>query len=237
MTTNVDSSNNSTPRFSPRSGVGWTAQGNPQDQQQQQQAGQGGGGQGATTTQGQQGAPTVQTQVQLPPPTATLALEIHNTVPLNEQGLYSLHNPALHFPNASNIDLSLLNSPANHQATCMVNILDTGNICILLSLGLGTNPIGEVSPISNHVLTLTGDGSTFTPPQVLLLPKKVADPLEIRIPLETEFNAKIMTTSRFHLFKNAEVPETVITLKIMPIINFLIYDGFDQDLDAVVVYK
>lgn len=33
------------------------------------------------------------------------------------------------------------------------------------------------------------------------------------------------------------MPETVITPKIMPIITFLVYDRFDQDLDAVVGYK
>ena len=51
----------------------------------------------------------------------------------------------------------------------MVNIPDTGTVHIVHSLGFGTNPIGEVSPIANNVLTLTGDGSAATPPQVLTL--------------------------------------------------------------------
>ena len=177
----------------------------------------------------------MQPQVQLPPPTATLAMELHNNKLLNEQ---RHHATQLYtFLTQANANLSLLNNPANQQTTCLVNIPDTGTVRIVHSLGFGTNPIGDVSPIANHVLTLTGDGSTATPPQVLLLPNESADLIEIRIPSEPEFNAKISSTSRFPLFRNADVHETAITPKIMPIITFLVYDGFDQDLDAIVVYK
>ena len=119
----------------------------------------------------------------------------------------------------------------------MVNIPDTGTVRIVHSLGFSTNPIGEISPIANHVLTLTGNDTVATPPQALILPKEIADPLEICIPSEEEFNTKILQTWRYPLFRNADVLEIVITPKIMPIIPLLVYDRFDQDLDAVVVYK
>ena len=110
-------------------------------------------------------------------------------------------------------------------------------LCILLVLAPTPLGIREVSPIANHVITLTGDGAAAIPPQVLTVPKEMADPLEICIPSEPEFNIKILQTSRYPLFCNADVPETVLTPKIMPIIIFLVYDSFDQDLDAVVVYE
>ena len=244
MTVNADS-NASTPQGSPRGGTAGTAANISQSQSSnQQQPQQTPGGQG-NNQQGQPGtaargnppaaAPGPHPQVQLPPPTAQLAMELHNKIPLDEQRRYATQ--LYTFLTQVNADLSILNNPANKQTTCMVNIPDTGTVRIVHSLGFGTNPIGEVSPIANHVLTLTGDGSTATPPQVLTLPKDIADLIEIRIPSENEFNTKILTTSRYPLFRNADVPETVITPKIMPIITFLVYDGFDQDLDAVVVYK
>ena len=161
-------------------------------------------------------------------------MELHNNIPLNEQHHYATQ--LYTFLTQANADLSILNNPANNQTMCMVNIPDTGT-SIVHSLGFGTNPIEEVSPIANHVLTLTGNGAAVTPPQVLTLPKEIADPLEIRIPSGTEFNTKILQTSRYPLFRSADVLKTVLTPKIMPIITFLVYDSFDQDLDAVVVYK
>ena len=91
-------------------------------------------------------------------------MELHNNIPLNEQ---RRHATQLYtFLTQATANLSLLNNPANQQTTCLVNIPDTSTVHIVHSLGFGTNPIGAILPIANHVLTLTGDGSTATPPQV-----------------------------------------------------------------------
>ena len=67
----------------------------------------------------------------------------------------------------------------NPTRTCMVNLPDSNMIHIVHSLGFGTNPIGQVSPIATHLLTLTGDGSAVNPPQALILPQEITRPLEI----------------------------------------------------------
>ena len=119
----------------------------------------------------------------------------------------------------------------------MVNLPDSNMIRIVHSLGFGTNPIGQVSPIATCMLTLTRDGSAANPPQALILPQEIASLLEIRIPTDNEFNTKILTATQFPLIKNTDVNTRAIVPKIMPIITFLVYDNFDQDLDTVSVYK
>ena len=162
-------------------------------------------------------------------------MELHNAILLNMQLRYGTQ--LYTFLNQENADLSILNNPANHQTICIVNIPDISTVCNVHSLGFGINLIGEVSPIASHVLILTGDGSTATPPQILTLPKEIADPIDIHIPSKAEFNTKVLTTSRFPLFRNTDLPEMVITPKIITIVTFLVYDDFNEDLDAVVVYK
>ena len=67
----------------------------------------------------------------------------------------------------------------------MVNIPDSSMIHIVHSVGFGTNPIGQVSLIVNHILTLTGDGSAVNPPQALILPQQeTVTPIEICVPTE-----------------------------------------------------
>ena len=192
-------------------------------------------GSGAQTGSGSTPPATgVHLQVNLPPPTATLAQELHK-IPLNEQ---RRHAAQLYtFLVQPSVDLSNLNNPSNPATTCMVNIPDSSMIRIVHSIGYGTNPIGQVSPIANHILTLTGDGSTANPPQALILPQETATPIDIRVPSEAEFNTKILTNTQFALFKNNDVNARAKVPKLMPIITFLVYDGFDMDLDAVTIYK
>ena len=110
-------------------------------------------------------------------------------------------------------------------------------IRIVHSSGFSTNPIGQVSPITTHLLTLTGDGSDVNPPQALILPQEITRPLEIRIPTDNELNTNILTATQFPLFKNTNVNARALVPKLMSIITFLVYDGFEQDLNAVTVYK
>ena len=227
-------------------GSSQTAGGTPPADDQQQQTTSGGqsGGQPGTssstsvhpTSGGATPPPAapVQVQVQLPPLTAKLAQEIHK-IPLNEQRSHAAQ--LYSFLVQGNVDLSYLNNPSNPTTTCMVNLPDSNMICIVHSLGFGTNPIGQVSPIATRLLTLTRDGSALNPPQALILPQEIASPLEIQIPTDNEFNTKILTSTQFRLFKNTDVNARVTVPKIMPIITFLVYDGFEQDLDAVTVYK
>ena len=68
----------------------------------------------------------------------------------------------------------------------------------------GTHPIGQVSPITNHVLTLTGDGSAANHQQALILPQEIATPLKICILTDAELNTKILINTQFALFKNTD---------------------------------
>ena len=104
----------------------------------------------------------VHLQVHLPPPTATLAQELHK-IPLNDQRCHAAQ--LYSFLVQPTVDMSNLNNPANPATTCMVNIPDSSMARILHSIGFRTNPIGQVSLIANHILTLTGDSSTANPPQ------------------------------------------------------------------------
>ena len=84
---------------------------------------------------------------------------------------------------------------------------------------------------------LTGDSAFGNPPQVLLLPAISTHKELTMLPSEHEFNAKILTTNSWPLFKHTQVHDQAYVLKIMPIPSFLTYDGFDQDINAIFLYK
>ena len=125
MTVNASESNTSTPQGSPRGGTAMNLAAISQSQStvQEQPQGTNPGGQGTQPAPGQQhgaaagGNPSsaaagVQPQVQLPPPTAQLAMELHNTIPLNEQRRYATQ--LYTFLTKANAELSILNNPANN---------------------------------------------------------------------------------------------------------------------------
>ena len=131
-------------------------------------------------------------------------------------------------------ELAQLNSPENKPTTCMINLPKLGIIHIIHSLGFATKPIGSTSPISNNILMQTGDGTFINHPQVLMLP---ATNIHRDRTTEPEFNVKILTTTAWPLFKHTQMHDRAYVLKIMPIPLFLANDGFDQDIDAIVLCK
>ena len=55
----------------------------------------------------------------------------------------------------------------------------------------------------------------------------------VTLPTDMEFNAKVLTTSNWPLFKHTQVLDRSYVGKMMPIPSFLAYDGFDKDVNAV----
>ena len=105
------------------------------------------------------------------------------------------------------------------------------------SLGFGNSPIGRVSLVANKILVLTGDA--MNPPVVMVLPKDMVETVNSLTPTNEELKTKMAEpgNASYPWFKNANLANNSSFIKIMPIPAFLVYDGFEIDIDAVTVYK
>ena len=174
--------------------------------------------------------------ITFPPPTTAIAKEMHKVI-MTEQRINTTQ--LFVFLNTDDKDLAQLNAVDNKPAACIINLPQTDQIRVIHSLGFGTSPIGRVSPVANKILALTGDGDAMNPPAVMVLPSDMVETVNCLTPTNEEFATKMAEpgNASFPWFKNASLTNNSSFIKIMPIPAFLVYDGFDKDLDAVTVYK
>ena len=59
----------------------------------------------------------------------------------------------------------------------------------------------------------------------------------ILVPDQYTLVHKLNNNQAFPLFKNANLTHEGIVIKIIPIITFLVYDGFDANLDSITIYR
>ena len=172
----------------------------------------------------------------LPSPTTTVAKEFHK-IPFQEQrtSCTQLHV----FLSSVSKDLATFNCVDNPPTTALVNILKSNMVRVVYGIGYGTTPIGGISPLANKILVLSGDGSAETPPTVFLLPDSVADNNTIKILNNIEFETKRGTKNdeNYPMFKNSGLTEEKDITKLMLIPTFLVYDGFEHDLEVLTLYN
>ena len=81
-----------------------------------------------------------------------------------------------------------------------------------------------------------GYGPSNNPTQAIVLPREVFHETSIRVPDQDAFGHNLNNTHTFTLFKNANLTQEGIFIKLMPISAFLVYDGFDADLEVITIY-
>ena len=174
--------------------------------------------------------------VPLPISAAMVAKEFHK-IPLQER---RIHCTQLHiFLSSQQKDLAIFNCDGNPLTTALVNIPKLNLFCVVYDIRYGTTPIGGASPLSNKLLAFSGDGTTETPPTVLVLPQSIVTKNTIKIPNDGEIYTKRATSNggNFPMFKNAHVTKEMELMKLMPIPTFLAYNGFEHDLEVLTVYN
>ena len=119
---------------------------------------------------------------------------------------------------------------------------DSNRVNLVYGLGFGTAGIGRVSPVAGKLLTLTGEGGgEIRPAQTIVLEASLKD----KVCMKNITTAQVATVFRLGthridqpIKKALEVNgEQTTTMKIVPIPPYFVYDGFEQDLDATMVYK
>ena len=71
----------------------------------------------------------------------------------------------------------------------------------------------------------------------MVLPGGVIHKTSILVSDQDAFEQKLNNTKTFPLFKNSNLAQEAIILKIMIIITFLVYNGFDADLYTITIYR
>jgi len=117
----------------------------------------------------------------------------------------------------------------------------TQKVKVIYGMGRGTAQIGQVSPVANKMLALFGEGGAdLGTPQVIVLP----DDIHVKYNVRCLTDAAILTAFQGG---NQAVDQPVaranaVTNKhnimhIAPIPAYLVFDGFETDLDSSMVYE
>ena len=123
----------------------------------------------------------------------------------------------------------------------IVAMLDSSrNVRIIYGIGTGAGLMGLTTHnLETNILALTGEYMKDSiVPSVVVFPPSVLNPTEIRIPTDTEMEEVFKThATKPFFFKHKNLTESVTIPTIIPIPAFLVYDGFDMDIDALVIYE
>ena len=108
-------------------------------------------------------------------------------------------------------------------------------------MGFGTAGIGQASSISGKLLALYGEGGgVLGPAQAIVLESTLRT--QVRIKNLTEAEVEAVFQSGTHkvdamVQQASNVNGEEIMMKIAPIPAYLVWNGFDKDLDAAMVYE
>jgi len=156
---------------------------------------------------------------------------------------------AVHRTRASNF-YEFLNDPASDlrdlngdtsQFTALVSVPDSPKVKLVYGLGIGTATIGQTSPVANKLLALFGEGGgVLGPAQALMVNTSLRDKVMVKnltaAEIETVFQGGNHAVDT-HVQRASNVRGEKEILGIAPIPAYLVWDGFDQDLDAIMVYE
>ena len=110
-------------------------------------------------------------------------------------------------------------------------------IRVLHSFGIMDNSIGESSPIAFKILSLAVNGYSTKTPKAMVIPREVFHKTLIRVPYQDTFGHKIINAQASPLFKNVNLHQKRIIHKDMTISAFLVYDGLNEYLNSITIYR
>ena len=187
-----------------------------------------------TSTASQEEPYETQARISLSAPKANLDKDLYRT-PTHYQSnlLAQLHAFLLQ----DSPNLTQLNDAENKPVVRIINYPKSSTIRVLHSFGIGTNPIGGSYPISGKIISLVGDVSPANDPQDMVFPRELFHKTSIRLPNQDDFEHDLNNTQSLPLKKNPNFTHEGIVINIMPVSAFLVYDGFDADLDTIIIYR
>jgi len=117
----------------------------------------------------------------------------------------------------------------------------SSKVKVVYGLGVGASGITNTTPIDGKVLALTGNGNnTLGPPSTVVLPTSTTTPANVKSLSEDLFLEKLTSAGNGYRWPLAQVraaSDTNPLVQLAPIPAFLVYDGFDNNLDAAEVYE
>jgi len=125
--------------------------------------------------------------------------------------------------------------------TALVSVPDTNKVKLIYRLGVGTAGIGQVSAVAGKLLALFGEGGrALGPAQSIVLDATLRDHLEMKNITPEEVGTVLgggTHTVDKAVMKAQAVQGTTTAMKIAPIPAYLVWDGFNNDLDAAMIYE
>ena len=182
--------------------------------------------------------PVLHTTASLPKPSGNIPTTF-NTTPFADQRATAAEFYS--FLTSADPQFLRLNE-STKRYTALVNIPRTTLVKVVFCPGMGSSPIGEAaSPIDDQFLLLHGDGSEdMGPPAALCLPKVIATPRVVNVMTEVQLKDTLASkgpTYAFPLLTKSHVITDATIIKIAPIPTYFVFDGFEKELDAALVYE
>ena len=144
------------------------------------------------------------------------------------------------FLSANNPQLLQLNEGAVSH-TALINIPRSSKVKVAFGISIGASPIGETSPLDGTVLCLSGDGGEdLGHPPPLVLPITILNTASVGVMTHDQFSTALTTKGVNYahpLLAKIHVTENKDIMQLAPVPPFLVYDGWNSDLEAADVYE
>lgn len=181
--------------------------------------------------------PVLHTAASFPAPTAEVA-KVLNGSSMEEQRTTA--NAFFDFLTEQAPSLLRLNE-GDQIHVALLNIPKTQLVKVVYCTGMGSSPIGTSTPTDGKLLVLQGDGDQECgPPQPLCLDTEVLDKNTVAAMTETQFSTALTTKGpsySYPLVARNAVTTSAEIIKLAPVPPYLVYDGFENDLDAALVLE
>ena len=173
----------------------------------------------------------------LPGPTCDVATHLSAT-PIAEQKAQA--EQLLQYLLADDKQLLALNGDPIARIA-LIALPSSSKVKVLYGLGVGASGLLNTSPIDGSVLALHGNGNaTIGTPTPIMLPTSIMSTSNIKSLSEETFLAKLTSGGngyRWPLSQERNATEEHTLVQLVPIPAFLVYDGFDKNLDAAEIYE
>ena len=110
---------------------------------------------------------------------------------------------------------------------------------MLYGFGIGTSAIGTTSPIDGNLLAMYGESDPqLGPPSAINLPHTMRDSHDVKVMTHHQLHTALATADYNHpLLQPIAVTTTQPLMKLAPIPAWLVYDGFEGDVDVTELYE
>ena len=125
--------------------------------------------------------------------------------------------------------------------TILISVPRSKMIKLVYCGGMGSSPIGTNSDIDGNYLFLSGDaGNELGSPLPVIIPTPMHLPETVFTMTHNQFSAAFTTKGvryTYPLLQRNAVTTTTSVMKLAPIPAYLVYDGFNTNIDAAEVYE